>query len=100
MKVRVSFDFSEHQLRTIRASYRRGGRATRQETSIFINRAIAKALDAAPEPAPLRKRPPKPPPPPPSAPPTEDEETARDRANRLQIRQMYGKPLSPPRKLW
>lgn len=50
MKVRAAFNFSDEQLRGIRAAHGRGGRATRKESLVFIDRAVNKALDAAPEP--------------------------------------------------
>lgn len=50
MKVRVAFSFDEVQLRTIRASIQRGGKATRKECVTFIDRAVRDALDKAPEP--------------------------------------------------
>lgn len=50
MTVVVRFELSEAQLRTVRAAYGRGGVATRKESSLFINRAVAEALDKAPEP--------------------------------------------------
>jgi hypothetical protein len=56
MKVRVAFSFEETQLRTIRAAIGRGGRATRNECVVFINRAVTKAIEAAPEPKPARKK--------------------------------------------
>lgn len=56
MKVRAAFQFDEVQLRTIRASIGRGGRATRKECAVFINRAVSKALDAAPDPKPVRRK--------------------------------------------
>jgi len=54
MRVIVRFELSEAQLRTIRASYGRGGVATRKEASLFVNRAVDGALDRAPEPKPKR----------------------------------------------
>jgi hypothetical protein len=54
MTVVVRFELSEAQLRTIRASYGRGGVATRKESSLFINRAVTGALDTAPAPKPKR----------------------------------------------
>lgn len=88
MRVRAVFDFSETQLRTIRASYKRGGKATRKESSIFINRAVSAALDAAPEPAPARKKV-KPPPPPAPVVLTEEGEREADRGKLDKIRKLY-----------
>lgn len=56
MKVRSLFTFDEAQLRSIRAAQGRGGRATRAECQVFINRAVSKAIDAAPETKPTRKK--------------------------------------------
>jgi len=89
MRIRVVFEFSETQLRTIRASYKRGGKATRKESSIFINRAVTTALDAAPEPAPARKKVVKPPPPPPPVELTEEGEREADRVKLAKIRKLY-----------
>lgn len=49
MKVRFAFNFGETELRSIRASIGRGGKATRKECYIFVDRAIRTALDKAPE---------------------------------------------------
>jgi hypothetical protein len=89
MRVRVVFDFSETQLRTIRASYKRGGKATRKESAIFINRAVATALDAAPEPRPARKKVKPPPPPPPPVVLTEEGEREAERVKLANIRKLY-----------
>jgi hypothetical protein len=89
MRVRVVFEFNETQLRTIRASYKRGGKATRKESSIFINRAVTTALDAAPEPAPARRKVVKPPPPPPPPVLTEAEERDAERGKLANIRKLY-----------
>jgi len=67
MRVVVKFEFSEATLRAIRAAYGRGGVATRKESSLFVNRAVAAAILAAPEPKvkrAARKAEVKPPPPP------------------------------------
>ena len=50
MKVRAAFNFTEDELRSIRAAHGRGGKATRKESVTFIDRAVRKALDDAPEP--------------------------------------------------
>lgn len=50
MTVNHRFAFTEDELRTIRAAIGRGGKATRKECAVFINRAVKAALDAAPEP--------------------------------------------------
>lgn len=93
MKVRTAFDFSDAQLRTIRAAHGRGGIATRKESVIFIARAVEAALKAAPEAKPARRRVAKPLPPPPAPPPTADEEAAAAKARRDAIRRLYlGKP--------
>lgn len=89
MKVRVVFELDDVALRTVRASYKRGGKATRKESVLFINRAVAEALKAAPEPAPARRPRPKPEPPAPVVPLTEDAELARAKAVRDKIRGLY-----------
>lgn len=95
MKVRAAWDFTEHQLRTIRASYRRGGKATRKETVLFINRAVAEALQKAPDPAPARRRQPKPEPKAAPAPLTEAGELAQARARRDGIARHYRHVVPP-----
>lgn len=55
MKVNNAFMFDETQLRTVRAAIGRGGKATRKECRVFIDRAIRSALDAAPEPKAKRR---------------------------------------------
>lgn len=54
MKVRSGFTFDETDRRLIRATFGRGGMATRKEAVQFIDRAIRKALENAPEPKPKR----------------------------------------------
>lgn len=89
MKVRCAFSFTDEQLRTVRAAHGRGGKATRKECMTFVDRAVAAAFKAAPEPRPVRKRRPKPEPPPPLAPLTDDEERAAAVAARNKIAAMY-----------
>ena len=91
MKVWTAFSLSETELRTIRAAVGRGGRATRKECVVFIDRAVRDALRRAPDPKPARrKRLPAPPAAPvPDAPPV-DESTAASR-NRDRIRAIYVK---------
>ena len=55
MKVRTAFEFSDAQLRTIRAAHGRGGKATRKESVGFVLRAVEAALKAAPEAKPARR---------------------------------------------
>jgi hypothetical protein len=50
MTVIVRFSFGEDALRTVRAAIGRGGKATRKECQVFIDRAVRKALEHAPEP--------------------------------------------------
>lgn len=59
MKVRYAVNFEEHDLRTIRAAIGRGGKATRKECAIFIDRAVRDAVKRAPEPKPARAKTPK-----------------------------------------
>jgi hypothetical protein len=63
MKANFSFDFTELDRRTVRASVGRAGQATRKELRIFVERAIRTALHAAPEPKPKRQKKVAPPPP-------------------------------------
>ena len=89
MKVRTAFDFSDDQLRAIRAAHGRGGVATRKESVGFILRAVEAALKAAPTPKPKRR--PVPPAPKAAAPvvtaPLSEEDAVR--AKRDAIRKMY-----------
>lgn len=92
MKVIAHFNFSNEQLRTVRAAHGRGGKATRKECLTFLDRALAAALKAAPDPRPVRKRLPKPEPKPAPAPVTPDEERAAAIAARDKIAAMYRRP--------
>lgn len=56
MVIRWMVNLSEDELRTIRAAVGRGGKATRNECRIFIDRAVRKALHDAPEPKPKRMK--------------------------------------------
>jgi len=59
MKVIYKRGFDDLALRTVRAALGRGGRATRKECVLFIDRAIGTALAKAPEPRPARVKRPK-----------------------------------------
>lgn len=85
MKVKTAFQFDEQQLRTIRASIGRGGKATRAESRIFIDRAVRKALDDAPEPKRVSRVKREAPKPDPRASESEDQELARHRQQRDRI---------------
>lgn len=50
MTVKTRFNFTDEEVRTIRAAIGRGGKATRKECVVFIDRAVRTALAAAPEP--------------------------------------------------
>lgn len=99
MRVNVAFEFSEAQLRIIRATFGRGGVATRKDSRLFINQAVAAAFRVAPEPKPKRTA--RPAPEPPKAAPLvcecgDDEDAplcAMHRAKRDQILGRGGKPL-------
>lgn len=56
MTVRLRFDISEDQRRAIRAALGRGGKATRKECSLFIERAAQQAIEEAPKPRVRAKR--------------------------------------------
>lgn len=56
MKVRTGFNFSDSDLRAVRASIGRGGRATRRECLTFIDRVVREAIERTPEPRPRRQR--------------------------------------------
>lgn len=86
MKVRVVFELDDVALRTVRAAYNRRGKATRKESVLFINRAVAEALKAAPDPAPVRKRRPKPAPAAPVAPLPEG---AKEAETIARLRRLY-----------
>jgi hypothetical protein len=86
MKVRVVCELTDVALRTVRASYKRGGKATRRESVLFINRAVAEALKAAPEPKPARRPRPKPEPP---APPVEVPEGSKEAETIARLRRLY-----------
>jgi hypothetical protein len=89
MKVRVVFELDDGALRTIRASYKRGGKATRKESVLFINRAVATAMAAAPDPAPVRKRRPKPAP---AAPAPDLPEGTKEAETIARLRRLYKLP--------
>jgi hypothetical protein len=56
LKVVTAFNFLDEDLRTVRAAHGRKGKATRKECRMFVERAVRLALQAAPEPAPARKK--------------------------------------------
>jgi hypothetical protein len=89
MKVRFAVGFDEAQLRSIRASIGRGGKATRKECQVFIDRAVRLALDKAPEAKPVRVKRAKPEPE-----VTREESTTEEhdrlRATRERIAKHYG----------
>jgi hypothetical protein len=50
MTINLKLDLNEEQLRRIRAAHGRGGKATRNECRVWLNRTIAAGLIALPEP--------------------------------------------------
>lgn len=54
MKVKMAFDFSDMDMRRLRASHKRGGKATRREARDFAMRAVEAAVESLP-PAKVRK---------------------------------------------
>lgn len=89
MKVRTGFAFTDEELRTIRAAINRGGKATRKEALVFIDRAVRDAMKDAPAPKPVRKRAAKPEP---TITPKETPEQERERLRRQRdrIAKFYG----------
>lgn len=57
MQIRTKFTLDETDLRTIRASIGRGGKASRKECVVFIDRAVRTAIEKAPAPKAKRARP-------------------------------------------
>lgn len=94
MKVRAAFTFDDLALRTVRAAHGRGGKATRKECIVFIDRAVSEALKRAPDPKPARVKRPRASKPAGFTPPgSETSEEAR--AARERIRKLYR--CAPPR---
>lgn len=94
MKVRYAASFDELDLRTVRAAIGRGGKATRKECVVFIDRAVRAALKAAPDPKPART--PRSKGPSPTARPVVENEEQATIEQRNRIASLYKHEVKPP----